>query len=79
MKPAVALLTASLLACGVTPREDYDDYVARTADRRSAGDAGSTESTFHDLRGVWMVHATLTAGLELGLRIHLSGDRKSVV
>lgn len=73
MRLAVSLLAAALLACGVTPREDYDDYLARTADRRSAGDAGITESTFHDLRGVWLVHATLTAGLELGLRIQLSG------
>ena len=62
----------ALAACAVSPREDYDDFVARTEHRRIQRDGGSA-STYHDLRGEWLAHATLTAGIELGLHIHLSG------
>ncbi len=58
------LLVPLLAACEVpTPRDDYDDFVERTAGRRGRTDAG-TGSTYYDLRGRWLVNTKLTAPIQ---------------
>ena len=67
------LLVPLLAACELpTPRDDYDDFVERTAGRRGRTDAG-TGSTYYDLRGRWLVNTKLTAPIPLALRVDLSG------
>ncbi len=74
---AALALVVGLAGCSEdTPRKDYDDYRARTADRRANAcvPMGPPESRFADVRGRWFVYALLATGIELGLRVELSGD-----
>lgn len=60
------------LACDSrSPRQDYDDFRARTAAEREAEICGSGESTgvLEDIRGRWLLRALLKGGIGVGLRI----------
>lgn len=66
---AVALC-AGATGCEPTPREDYDDFRARTAERRELRpDMGVINSSYQDLEGRWLLQASLKGGIALGLRI----------
>lgn len=64
-----------MLACGETPRDDYQAWRGRTRSFRGDGGAGpstpdaGTFSELHDLRGRWLVNSLLFGGIEVGLRI----------
>ncbi len=71
------LLPLLLLACSnQTPQDDYEAFRERTATRRAQADAdaGTQASCVEDVRGLFLVRAVLIAGIDLGLKIELSGS-----
>jgi hypothetical protein len=52
--------------------DDYQDYLARR--QAPAGDEQMVQSTLQDLNGMWLLHALLAGGLDLGLRVELHMD-----
>ncbi len=79
MRRALLLLLALLVAApgcsDDTPRSDYDDFRERTRERRENAciPSGPPESRYSDVNGRWFVYALLATGIELGLRVELSG------
>jgi hypothetical protein len=53
--------------------DDYNDFLARRPD---AGANQTIQSTLEDVSGVWLLHALLAGGLDLGLRAQLTMDLK---
>jgi hypothetical protein len=69
----VALLLAVNIACEDIPQRDYDDFKSRTENLRPEPQSESN-STLADLRGMWLLNARLSAGIDLGLRVEISSD-----
>lgn len=67
------LLLLALLALGCenpSPRDDYDDFVRRTARERETACAASRQTgVAADIEGRWLLNALLKGGITLGLRI----------
>ena len=53
--------------------DDYNDFLARRPD---AAASQTIQSTLQDVSGVWLLHALLAGGLDLGLRAQLTMDIK---
>lgn len=72
----LALTTA--LACGRTPRDDYDDYLSR-ADRQAldTGPAadGASPPAWRDVTGSWLLQAKLALGNSIWLRVRMCAER----
>ncbi|MCB9522653.1 MAG: hypothetical protein H6702_04650 [Myxococcales bacterium] len=66
---------ALTLACGESPRDDYQAWRGRTRSYRGDGGAGpanpdgGTYSELADLRGRWLLNSLLFGGIEVGLRV----------
>jgi hypothetical protein len=66
------LLLLSALAGCRGAAADYQDFLAR---RQSDGGVEQVvQSSLQDLNGMWLVHALLAGGLDLGLRVELTMD-----
>ena len=69
-------LLAVLLCLGCdarSPRDDYNDFVSRTANARES-QCQETESQaggLADISGLWVIRALLNGGITLGLRVEL--------
>ena len=70
----ITLLSLGLSACEDVPQKDYDDFKSRTASFRPNPDEFEVASQLSDLRGLWLLNARLSAGIDLGLRVKISSD-----
>lgn len=68
-----ATLAALMLLAGCesrSPREDYDDFIRRTASAREGTcEATAQSGVVADIEGRWLLNALLKGGITLGLRI----------
>ena len=65
-----ALLPVLGSGCLEAPADDYQAFLDR-ADRSATDAAEAPASQFADLSGRWLLHAQLTGGIAIGLRIEL--------
>ena len=67
------LFSIWVCACEDIPQRDYDDFKSRTASFRPEVSEVELSSQLSDLRGMWLLNARLSAGIDLGLRVEISG------
>jgi hypothetical protein len=65
------LLLLTLAGCR-SATDDYQDFLARR--QVADGSEQMVQSTLQDLSGMWLLHALLAGGLDLGLRVELTMD-----
>jgi hypothetical protein len=75
MRATSALLVlATLVACGRTPRDDYDDYLER-ANRLALDEGvepdGARPPAWQDVTGSWLLQAKLALGNSIWLRVRM--------
>ncbi|MBM4292325.1 MAG: hypothetical protein FJ138_13540, partial [Deltaproteobacteria bacterium] len=70
-----SLSSAALLLCALScerqPDKDYEDFKRRAESLRAPPRDEVSVSRLADLRGMWLLRASLSAGIDLGLRIRL--------
>ena len=67
-----ATLSVGSSACEDIPQRDYDDFKSRTESFRPDELEVEVSSQLSDLRGMWLLNARLSAGIDLGLRVKIS-------
>ncbi len=71
------LISCMATACEDVPRRDYEDFKARTQSLRPDYGVETMQeqsSVLADLRGMWLLNARLSAGIDLGLRVRISSE-----
>ena len=69
----IALCLLSLGCETRSPRDDYNDFVARTASYRESAckEANAGSGQVADISGTWVIRSLLNGGITLGLRVEL--------
>ena len=71
---AVLLVLTAVVACGRTPRDDYDDYLER-ANRLALDEGvepdGARPPAWQDVTGSWLLQAKLALGNSIWLRVRM--------
>ena len=73
----LALILGSVLSCERNTQKDFNDYIDRIEGFGPEIDTPEVPaSQVADIRGMWLLHANLSAGIPLGLRVKISSDEE---